>query len=133
MNIYQNLSGKTEIISQCSAIFVFRTGHVTVLSTPPWKMEYSSVLRNRCFSIFDFALPLRSGRSKETKSPGPDNLSPKVLKELANEVGSLLLLIYKKSLQTNEIPEDWRKVNVAPVFTKQRTTGQYHSPVSAAK
>ena len=28
-----------------------------------------------------------------TKSPGPDNLSPKVLKELANEVGPLLLLI----------------------------------------
>ena len=29
-----------------------------------------------------------------TKSSGPDNLSPKVLKEIANEVGPLLLLIY---------------------------------------
>ena len=27
------------------------------------------------------------------KLPGPDNLSPKVLKEIANEVGPLLLLI----------------------------------------
>ena len=53
-----------------------------------------------------------------TKSPRPDNLSPKVLKEIANDVGPLLLLIYRKSLQTSEVPEDWRKANVAPVFKK---------------
>ena len=33
-----------------------------------------------------------------TQSPGPDNLGPKVLKELADEMAPLLLLIYKKSL-----------------------------------
>ena len=32
-----------------------------------------------------------------TKSPRPDNLSPKVLKEIANDFGPLLLLIYRKS------------------------------------
>ena len=66
-----------------------------------------------------------------TKSPGPDNLSQKVLKETANEVGPLLLLIYRKSLQTSEVPEDWRKANVAPVFKKgQRYQAENYRPIS---
>ena len=66
-----------------------------------------------------------------TKSPGPDNLGPRVLKELALEIGPLLLLIYKKSLQTSEIPEDWRKANVTPVFKKgQRYQAENYRPIS---
>ena len=66
-----------------------------------------------------------------TKSPGPDNLGPKVLKELADEVGPLLLLIYRKSLQTSEVPEDWRKANVTPVFKKgQRFQAENYRPIS---
>ena len=38
-----------------------------------------------------------------TKSPGPDNIGPKVLKELADEVAPPLLLIYKKSLKITSI------------------------------
>ena len=32
----------------------FGTGHVTVLSTPPWKTEYSGVRQHRCSSTLDF-------------------------------------------------------------------------------
>ena len=67
----------------------------------------------------------------QTKSPGPDNISPKVLKEIANEVRPLLLLIYRKSLQTSEVPEDWRKANVTPVFkTGQRYQAENYRPIS---
>ena len=31
----------------------FGTGHVTVMSTPPRKMEYSGVRQHRCFSALD--------------------------------------------------------------------------------
>ena len=66
-----------------------------------------------------------------TKSPGPDNLGPKVLKALADEVASLLLLIYKKSLETGEVPEDWRKANVTPAFKKgQRYQAENYRPIS---
>ena len=66
-----------------------------------------------------------------TKSPGPDNLGPRVLKELADEVGPLLLLIYRKSLQTSEVPEDWRKANVTPVYKKdQRYQAENYRPIS---
>ena len=69
MNTYQNLSGKTEKISQYTVGSAppscFGTGHVTVLSTPLRKMEYYGVCQHRCSSALDFVLPVRSGRSKE--------------------------------------------------------------------
>ena len=34
----------------------FGTGHMTFLSTPPWKEEYAGVLQHRCSSVFDFCL-----------------------------------------------------------------------------
>ena len=34
--------------------FCFGTGHVTVLSTPPWKMEYVEVLQHRSSCPLDF-------------------------------------------------------------------------------
>ena len=66
-----------------------------------------------------------------TKSPGSDNLGPRVLKELADEVGPLLLLIYRNSLQTSEVPEDWRKANVTPVYKKgHRYQAENYRPIS---
>jgi hypothetical protein len=40
------------------------------------------------------------------------NLSPRILKELADEISPLLQLIYTKSLDTGEVPADWRTANV---------------------
>ena len=52
------------------------------------------------------------------KAQGPDNLSPRILKELADEISPLLQLIYTKSLDTGEVPADWRTANVSPVYKK---------------
>jgi hypothetical protein len=46
------------------------------------------------------------------------NLSPRILKELADEISPLLQLIYTKSLDTGEVPADWRTANVSPVYKK---------------
>ena len=34
--------------------FYFGTGHVAVLTAPPWKMVYSGVRQHRCSSALDF-------------------------------------------------------------------------------
>jgi hypothetical protein len=52
-----------------------------------------------------------------------DNLSPRILKELAAEISPLLQLIYTKSLDTGEVPADWRTVNVSPVYKKHCISG----------
>ena len=55
---------------------------------------------------------------KPHKSPGPDNLGPQLLKELAEDIAPLLLMIFRKSLATGQVPDDWRTANVTPAFKK---------------
>ena len=52
------------------------------------------------------------------KASGPDNLSPRLLKELSSEIAPLLQLVYQKSLDTSCLPEDWHKTNVTPIYKK---------------
>ena len=67
------------------------------------------------------------------KSPGPDNLGPRVLKELTEDISPILLMIFRRLLKTGEIPEDWRTANVIPVYKKgQKYQADNYRPISLA-
>ncbi|KGL82471.1 RNA-directed DNA polymerase from mobile element jockey, partial [Tinamus guttatus] len=65
------------------------------------------------------------------KSMGPDGMHPRVLHELADVIAKLLFIIFERSWRTGEMPEDWKKANVTPVFKKgkKEDPGNYR-PVS---
>ncbi|KAK4819410.1 hypothetical protein QYF61_003681 [Mycteria americana] len=65
------------------------------------------------------------------KSIGPDEIHPRVLKELADVLTKPLSIIYQQSWLTGEVPADWRLANVTPIFKKGRKEdpGNYR-PVS---
>ena len=61
---------------------------------------------------------------KPDKSPGVDNIYPIVLQKLANNISLPLSIIFQHSLNTGEVPTDWRNANVTPIFKK----GPKHKP-----
>ena len=51
-------------------------------------------------------------------APGPDGISPRILKEVAHQISTPLAMLFNKSMQNGSIPDDWRKANVTPLFKK---------------
>ena len=44
---------------------------------------------------------------KENTAPGPDGIPAKLLLELKNEIAVPLTILFRKSMDSGKIPEDW--------------------------
>ena len=53
-----------------------------------------------------------------SKALGHDELRPRVLKELASELGPMFAHLFQQSIDTGEIPKEWSLANICPLFTK---------------
>jgi len=68
---------------------------------------------------------------KTDKSPGPDGIHPLFLHNTAEEVAKPLTLIFNKSFTEGELPHDWKRANISPIYKKgaRNEAGNYR-PVS---
>eukprot|EP00061_Rhincodon_typus_P005124 g24250.t1 len=57
---------------------------------------------------------------KVDKSPGPDQVRPRMLWDAREEIAEALAEIFASSLPTGEVSEDWRVANVVPLLKKAR-------------
>ena len=66
-----------------------------------------------------------------SKALGPDELHPRVLKELATELGPVFAHLFQKSLDMGEIPKEWSLANICPLYKKgDRALACNYCPVS---
>ena len=53
-----------------------------------------------------------------SKALGPDELHPRILKELATEFGPVFAHLFQQSIDKGEIPKEWSLANICPLFKK---------------
>ena len=65
------------------------------------------------------------------KAAGPDNIPPKLLRELSEELCHPLSVILQRSLDEGVVPNDWKLANVCPIHKKgSRAQASNYRPVS---
>ena len=65
------------------------------------------------------------------KAMGPDELHPRILKELADYIYFPLYCIFRQSLDNGVLPDMWKFANVTPIFKKgDRSSTENYRPVS---
>ena len=68
---------------------------------------------------------------KPDKSPGPDKIYPRVLRELASQVAYPIYTIFKKSLSDSELPASWKLGHITPIFKRgSKSEASNYRPVS---
>ena len=66
-----------------------------------------------------------------SKALGPDDLHPRVLNELATELGPVFARLFQQSIDKDEIPKEWFLANICSLFKKgDMSLGCNYRPVS---
>ena len=68
---------------------------------------------------------------KENKSPGIDGITPKLLKEIAEEISVPLAIMFNLSLREGTVLHKWKHANVVPILKRgNRCKAENYRPVS---
>ena len=52
------------------------------------------------------------------KSPGPDNIHPRILSEASEILALPLQILFETSFKQQELPLDWKSANISTIFKK---------------
>ena len=68
---------------------------------------------------------------KPHSAAGPKGIAPRFLLSCIDQIAPVLAMLYRKSVETGQVPEEWRQANVVPKFKKgsKKEAGNYR-PVS---
>ena len=70
-------------------------------------------------------------RLKKTKSPGPDDIFPRIPKECREKLVEPIAMIFRKSLDTGVVHRLWRQANIVPIFKKgDKAESSNYRPIS---
>ncbi len=95
---------------------VFTTEDLSSVPEPVkvYRAEDSGVLRDFDISVEDVLGKLQ--KLRVDKSGGPDELKPRLLTNISEELSKPLCLLFNRSLKEGVVPADWKNANVCPIF-----------------
>ena len=109
----KNLKETGDTINQMFQSVFVREGDEPV---PQFDFRVQNVLEDIEFSISDVH-KIISGL-KESSSPGPDGIHPKLLIECADNLAKPLYYLFRDSLDSGSIPDIWKLAYVTPIYKK---------------
>ena len=125
--LFEESKSKAEILlRQFSSVF---TRDDTTQPLPKTKeSKFPSILD---INIDENGVLLLIKRMDVNKAVGPDGIPNKFLKACAEEIAPVLTDIFQLSLDTGQLPNDWKTANVTPLFKKgDKHIPQNYRPVS---
>nr|VZI43122.1 unnamed protein product [Spirometra erinaceieuropaei] len=67
----------------------------------------------------------------ESKSPGPDDIPPQLLKELAAELAKPLSMLFQASFEAGGLPADWKSARIPPLHKGgSKASANNYRPIS---
>ena len=107
---------------------------VSVFSLPSEKTDYARLTVD---STMDDIVIDEKGVLKQLKTlnpykaAGPDGISPRVLRELAEVLAAPLTTLFQTSLDKGAVPQDWKTALVSPAYKKgEKYTAANYRPIS---
>ena len=87
------------------------------------KMAYNTIKEEEISKLLN--------KLKIDKSPGPDKIHPRILKELASTVSRPLAILFNQSIKQKTVPKSWKEAQITAIFKKGKKcmAGNYR-PVS---
>ena len=129
------MNEKRELIASdkdmASILNEFFASVFTVESDSAPTLEEVTSARIEDISITEEMIENMIGKLKVGKATGPDGIPARVIKETAREISVPLRIIFDSSFSRGEVPKDWRRANVVPIFKKgEKSNPGNYRPVS---
>ena len=126
-----NLNANTEVKAN------LLQSQYTKVSSNPENINTDKVYTDKCnVQVEDISITVKDilNAIKEIPThaaPGPDKLPAMVLKECANDLAEAILIIWRKSLDTGQIPDTLKHQIIIPLYKKgNRALPENYRPVS---
>ena len=137
-NFYKqpDLGNKSELTSSEEEKAEILVNYFTSVFTVENPIEMPNIIKHSEASIgeIEFTKPdlnKRLHKLNVSKSPGPDQLHPRILRECANIIDEPLTILFKESYRTGTLPEEWKLAMVSAIHKKgDKTQPSNYRPVS---
>ncbi|MES9905174.1 MAG: reverse transcriptase family protein [Sedimenticola sp.] len=119
--------GKAEILNSFfSSVFVNEdTSEVPELPVQDFNYELKDIV------VTPELVKKQLLKLNSSKSPGDDQMHPRILKELNNEICESLAVLFNKTISEGRLPSQWKFAVVVPLFKKgNKKKAENYRPVS---